>query len=396
MSILKTSKDFAVLKSNTTFTASFTTTISAWTPAEVSPTLWLDASDTSTIIGSPSVDTIQDKSGNGYHFNDRGGQKPETGVDVINGNNVLTFTSDGLYREDAVNEPPITIDTNFFMVLSEDAANTQYRLYSSATSRYMLEGADSTNISLKTYNSGGTLYTASTSLRLDTDTPTLLDITRSTADNKVYFNKNGGDETAEATLGATDLETVTTNAHLLNHNNGSRWTGKFCEFIIVNGTMTTEEKQKMQGYLAHKWGLQNSLPLDHPYKTDETSYIFGVSMSYGDTNSNHANNPSYTYDSTPPYLINVKAHEDTITGISISGNGLTTVDVSSFNNLTTLNVADNSIPRTRMSQIFVDLDEAGQLNGTLTITNNISGNLTAKGTTAYNNLVSKGWTITGL
>jgi hypothetical protein len=38
------------------------------------------------------------------------------------------------------------------------------------------------------------------------------------------------------------------------------------EVIIINGTITAEDREKLEGYLAHKWGLEASLPTNHPYK----------------------------------------------------------------------------------------------------------------------------------
>lgn len=38
------------------------------------------------------------------------------------------------------------------------------------------------------------------------------------------------------------------------------------EIIILNAVPTTEDRQKIEGYLAHKWGLTGNLSVDHPYK----------------------------------------------------------------------------------------------------------------------------------
>jgi len=38
------------------------------------------------------------------------------------------------------------------------------------------------------------------------------------------------------------------------------------EFIIVSGTLSTSDRQKLEGYMAWKWGTEASLPSDHPYK----------------------------------------------------------------------------------------------------------------------------------
>ena len=39
------------------------------------------------------------------------------------------------------------------------------------------------------------------------------------------------------------------------------------EVVLTHSTMVNDDRQKLEGYLAHKWGLTASLPLDHPYKT---------------------------------------------------------------------------------------------------------------------------------
>ena len=43
------------------------------------------------------------------------------------------------------------------------------------------------------------------------------------------------------------------------------FTGNIKEIIILSPT-TDSERQKLEGYLAHKWGLTTSLPITHPFK----------------------------------------------------------------------------------------------------------------------------------
>lgn len=38
------------------------------------------------------------------------------------------------------------------------------------------------------------------------------------------------------------------------------------ELIVIDGDITTNSRQQMEGYLAWKWGLQGNLPVAHPYK----------------------------------------------------------------------------------------------------------------------------------
>ena len=43
--------------------------------------------------------------------------------------------------------------------------------------------------------------------------------------------------------------------------------GNMAEVILFNQTLTVPQIQQVEGYLAWKWGLQSSLPANHPYKT---------------------------------------------------------------------------------------------------------------------------------
>jgi hypothetical protein len=52
------------------------------------------------------------------------------------------------------------------------------------------------------------------------------------------------------------------NRYTLNES----WPGHICELIIHNTALTTFQRQQVEGYLAWKWGLQGSLPANHPYK----------------------------------------------------------------------------------------------------------------------------------
>ncbi len=52
---------------------------------------------------------------------------------------------------------------------------------------------------------------------------------------------------------------------------GQRLVGFIYEVISFNASLTTAQRQQVEGYLAWKWGLQGSLPSNHPYKTSPIS-----------------------------------------------------------------------------------------------------------------------------
>ena len=39
------------------------------------------------------------------------------------------------------------------------------------------------------------------------------------------------------------------------------------EIVMYNTVLDTTQRQKIEGYLAWKWGLQANLPSGHPYKS---------------------------------------------------------------------------------------------------------------------------------
>jgi hypothetical protein len=47
---------------------------------------------------------------------------------------------------------------------------------------------------------------------------------------------------------------------------GDNTNGVIAEVVVVTG-LTTAERQLVEGYLAHKWDLEGSLPADHSYKS---------------------------------------------------------------------------------------------------------------------------------
>lgn len=62
------------------------------------------------------------------------------------------------------------------------------------------------------------------------------------------------------------------NFYALGNNTGTSdstnayLTGKISEVLVYKGTLTTEQVQQTEAYLAYKWGLQATLPSNSPYK----------------------------------------------------------------------------------------------------------------------------------
>lgn len=75
---------------------------------------------------------------------------------------------------------------------------------------------------------------------------------------------------------ATSIYSYTTNFNTQNYAIGNQlepigdnqpWVGYIGEIIVCNIKLDLLTRQKMEGYLAHKWLTTGSLPVSHPYKT---------------------------------------------------------------------------------------------------------------------------------
>ena len=101
--------------------------------------------------------------------------------------------------------------------------------------------------------------------------------------------------------------------------------------------------------------------------------------------------------------LNVRGKRQLSGGIDLTNNpnlttfwadvtSLTTIDLSNNPLLTDVRIYDSKLTTAALNQIVIDLDAHNQSDGNLRITQNL-GNLTVASLAAYNNLISKGWTI---
>jgi hypothetical protein len=51
------------------------------------------------------------------------------------------------------------------------------------------------------------------------------------------------------------------------------YVGYVMEILFYNSVLSTSQRQQVEGYLAYKWGLQNSLPVTHPYYASKPNHL---------------------------------------------------------------------------------------------------------------------------
>jgi hypothetical protein len=272
---------------------------SIWNPSMISTALWLDANDSGTVIqGGGAITTWNDKSGNGrnaiadgnptYSATGMSTSKPAVQLDGTGDAFVSSITGIGSFNALDVymvmqSTAAAAADTNsgtFWGYGNVGAADGSYpasRGLALASSTGNLAGEFITTAFDNVSFDGGRLG-SSTYTRI-ANTAQILNSKNSVSGTSLFANGS------EITLGVTpSLITTSTNTAPSNvgytfdsnlHIGALRAGGalqyssaiKFAEVIVTSTLLSTLNRQRIEGYLAHKWGLEANLPNDHPYKT---------------------------------------------------------------------------------------------------------------------------------
>jgi hypothetical protein len=240
-----------------------------WDPSRITTALWLDAADASTITESGGlVSQWDDKSGNNRHFTQATpANRPTYDLTHINNKPAvqkIQGTSDdiGLTTASlgiAADAPRTTVFV--FKHISLSVSNNE--LWGLSTGSMIDVASDRWRIR----NSSNNLYGTSGA---------------NTAGDKIMLIRGSNTSTDYRQSGGADLGVVAANAHawdttagvqMFNVNSGGNVSrnyegGAVGEWIVIPEVVSNAIAEKLEGYLAHKWGLTASLPADHPYKVN--------------------------------------------------------------------------------------------------------------------------------
>ena len=224
-----------------------------WTPAAITTALWLDAADATTIsLSGSNVTEWRNKSGttNTYIPNTTG---PTVASAAIGGKNALDFgvglgltgtrafaTTGSLFYIQKVASDPT------YLWFSQSSGATPYGFVAESGS-----GSSTTNeFGSPTLYVNGAVASSSTRAQVYTSLTT----------NAVVVGNIDVDLSAWST--AFRIGNFASPYQTFHPDNGL-----LGELIGISGSITTETRQTVEGYLAHKWGLTASLPSNHPYKS---------------------------------------------------------------------------------------------------------------------------------
>jgi hypothetical protein len=261
-----------------------------WTPTEIATTAWFDAADSNTITDSSgAVSQWDDKSGNGRDVSQpSGSDQPTTGIRTIGELNAIDFdgVGDYLIKADAdvanifQDGKKIFVFTIADLEIGSDAAMLAYFSDSGGTtggSEYngfgggdILEahmGLDSGKTDPFIMNEDGAARAIATGSLLDQNPHMLMgvfDRTASTIGAEIWL-----DGTLEAMDTDSPKSSKTCDTFIMGRTAvfvSDRLTDGGVGEVIIAHDIDESTRQKLEGYLAWKWGLVGNLPSDHPYK----------------------------------------------------------------------------------------------------------------------------------
>jgi len=227
-----------------------------WTPAEITVEAWYNAADDSTItVSAGAVSEWADQSGNNRDLIQQiGSAQLIAGSDTINGLNVLVGVDKTQYM---TNVTPFTVKYIIGVVQQKNiSTNDNLLVLGSASNRNNGEFFIFGSNDVVSFDGGGSeqgkyrLNAGTQSASAENHTVTgstdvrMLD---GLFDNTIQMNQLGSLSVAAFGMSDTDL---------------------LAEVIQLSAEPDTETRQKIEGYLAWKWGIESELPIGHPYKEE--------------------------------------------------------------------------------------------------------------------------------
>jgi hypothetical protein len=243
--------------------------------------LWLDASDPLN-NGTPpssgtSITTWYDKSGSGRNATASG--TITYNATGINGKPAMTLGG----SQNFYGSVPITGNTlTVFAIVTMNSS-------SSATARIIGLAGDVQGNSDYSNNSYITLQRGDASFIIQRNS-VVVGSSSSTSYSTPYLVEcwvDGTNEYVTIQSGSTtnigsaaSTGNFAISAYTIGGNVYGSLNGFISEIIVYNTSLTTTQRQQIEGYLSWKWGLQANLPSTHPYYSSVPTAIYSLSPNY--------------------------------------------------------------------------------------------------------------------
>ena len=227
--------------------------------------LWLDAADSASVVRSNASNITQwnDKSGNGQNFTLAGATNPVLLSNIQNGQSVIRFNGTSQTLNNTTMLFPSSAYTVFSLQLLTSGSGFQ-RVINSDPNFFI--GVNGTIVAIFTGSNGAWNDIGALTPNYNNSNRWALTSTYSapSGSSNALFNFINGTQynTKNGTTGSF------TGLIIGGLPNTQYWNGYFAEFLVYSRVLSAGERQRVEGYLALKWGLLSTLPTAHPTKAN--------------------------------------------------------------------------------------------------------------------------------
>lgn len=236
-----------------------------WTPAQASPSMWLDASDARTItLNGSTVSQWDDKSGNRINATQStAARQPTYTTNGLNGNPVLTFNTSSFSSTANVNG----LSSFMFYIVAKASTGSNYTSmlrFQTSTSKYFSYTWAGTSAATIISETDATAPTGMAS-GLVNNAWNIGAVRRVQNQANGFASYNNGTfvEGKTSPNSAFECGQLTIGSYI---GTSEYFSGTIAEIVLFYTANDDVTRQRMEGYLAWKWGLESSLPNNHPYK----------------------------------------------------------------------------------------------------------------------------------
>lgn len=240
-----------------------------WTPSKLNPLLWFDANDSSTLtINGGTVSVWNDKSNNQNDLiQDTLANRPQFSTATFGGRGSVLCDSSVKFMQ-LTSLAAMPDEASLFFVV--DSTNiSEANVYKTLMARnssapvntpqsYIGSTSGGTGTRMNCFWGGNRFAPTFTSQGLD-----ILEYQHKVGTG-ILFGKNGITESISILSQTLPIDSVWTG--LFTSVGSQNAIGLYMGEVVIAGVITTEERDKINGYLAHKWGLTANLPVNHPFK----------------------------------------------------------------------------------------------------------------------------------
>lgn len=246
----------------------------SWTPAQIQKSVWLDAADASTItLSGSNVTSWGDKSGNGINaVQSTLANAPVLSAASLNGLPTIRFNGSA-GTQIRLDTPAFDFGTSqrtaFFVI-----KNTGPDVGASSNPIWFWPraGNGTNSLSITSWITTAVQGTAFMITTTQSKTNYLMAsylFGRTSAIEQLFINGDSAG-TATKTAGGSSYSNATS-GYAFGGTPGDPsaqyfFDGNIAEVLMFNNALSVPDQQKVEGYLAWKWGMQNTLSATHPYK----------------------------------------------------------------------------------------------------------------------------------